>query len=160
MSIDLTWLAAVGVCVAGGILSWAAVAPSSQIFRTTVRLLGDASSIAQTFDDGPNPAITPELLDLLDRHQARASFFLIGRRVRAFPELVTEIAKRGHAIGNHTETQAALTFLSPRRIATEIDLCDEQSLRRGVRNQSGCGHLAVIEALCSTELSDCALEPL
>jgi peptidoglycan/xylan/chitin deacetylase (PgdA/CDA1 family) len=125
MSIDVAWLAAGGVCAAGGIFSWAAVAPSSQIFGPTVRRLGDPSSIALTFDDGPNPAITPRLLDLLDRHQARASFFLIGRRVRAFPDLANEIAKRSHAIGNHTETHAAFTFLSPRRIATEIDLCDE-----------------------------------
>ena len=125
MSIDLAWLAAGGTCAAGGIFSWAAVAPSSQIFGSTIRRLGNASSIALTFDDGPNPAITPELLDLLDRHHAKASFFLIGRHVRAFPELAKEIAKCGHAIGNHTETHAALTFLSSRRIAKEIDLCDE-----------------------------------
>jgi peptidoglycan-N-acetylglucosamine deacetylase len=123
--IDLAWGAAGGLCAAGGIFSWAAVAPSSQIFGPTVRRLCDQSAVALTFDDGPNPTITRELLDQLDRHEAKASFFLIGRHVRAFPELAKEIATRGHTIGNHTETHAVLTFLSPRRIAKEIDLCDE-----------------------------------
>lgn len=125
MPIDLAWLAAGGVCAASGIFSWAAVAPSSQMFGLTVRRLDDPFSIALTFDDGPNPTITPELLDQLDRHKAKASFFLIGRHVRAFPELAKEIVERGHAIGNHTETHPALTFLSRRRIAEEIALCDE-----------------------------------
>jgi peptidoglycan/xylan/chitin deacetylase (PgdA/CDA1 family) len=125
MPIDLGWFAAGGVCAASGIFAWGAVAPSSQIFGPTVRRLGDASSIALTFDDGPNPSITPELLDLLDRYQAKASFFLIGRNIRAFPGLVKEIVDRGHTIGNHTETHAALTFLSARSITEEIALCDE-----------------------------------
>jgi peptidoglycan/xylan/chitin deacetylase (PgdA/CDA1 family) len=125
MAIHPVWLTAGGICAAGGIFAWAAVAPSSQIFGNTVRRLSDASAIALTFDDGPNPAITPRLLNLLDRYAAKASFFLIGRHVRAFPKLAKEIADRGHAIGNHTETHPALTFLSARRIAEEIGLCDE-----------------------------------
>jgi peptidoglycan-N-acetylglucosamine deacetylase len=125
MQIHPAWLAAGGVCAAGGIFAWAVVAPSSQIFGPTVRRLSDPSAIALTFDDGPNPAITPKLLDVLDRYEAKASFFLIGRHVRAFPELAKEIAERGHTIGNHTETHSRLTFLSRGRIAEEIDLCDE-----------------------------------
>jgi peptidoglycan/xylan/chitin deacetylase (PgdA/CDA1 family) len=124
MPIQPAWLAAGGVCAASGIFAWAAVAPSSQIFGPTVRRLSDPSAIALTFDDGPNPEITPKLLDLLDRYRAKASFFLIGQHVRAFPELANEIAKRGHAIGNHTETHPRLTFLSARRIAEEIEFCD------------------------------------
>ena len=83
------------------------------------------SAIALTFDDGPNPAITPNLLDLLDRHKVRATFFVMGRCVRAFPALAKEIADRGHTIGNHTDTHPALTFLSPRRISDELDRCDD-----------------------------------
>jgi peptidoglycan/xylan/chitin deacetylase (PgdA/CDA1 family) len=81
--------------------------------------------MALTFDDGPNPAITPGLLDLLDRFGAKATFFLIGERVRAFPSLAKEIAERGHTIGNHTENHRALTFLPARRIAEQLARCDE-----------------------------------
>jgi peptidoglycan-N-acetylglucosamine deacetylase len=105
--------------------SWAAVAPSSQIFGPTIRHTGDASAIALTFDDGPNPAVTPDLLDLLDRHQVRSTFFMMGRSVRAFPALTKEVADRGHTVGNHTETHPALTFLSAHRIGGELDRCDD-----------------------------------
>src|ERR1700730_4981475 len=93
-----------GACAAGGILAWAVAAPSAQLFGRTIRHTGDRSSLALTFDDGPNPAITPDLLDLLDRHSTRATFFLIGRHVRALPALAREIAERGHTVGNHTDT--------------------------------------------------------
>jgi peptidoglycan-N-acetylglucosamine deacetylase len=118
-------LGAAGVCAASGIFAWGAVAPGAQLFGPTIRRMGDASTMALTFDDGPNPAITPGLLDLLDRYGAKATFFLIGARVRAFPELAREIGARGHTIGNHTETHRALTFLSVRGIAEELDRCDE-----------------------------------
>ncbi len=85
----------------------------------------DPSRMAITFDDGPNPAVTPGALELLRRYGATATFFLIGQRVRAFPALAREIASRGHAIGNHTETHPSLTFLSAKRIAEELDRCDE-----------------------------------
>jgi peptidoglycan/xylan/chitin deacetylase (PgdA/CDA1 family) len=118
-------LATGATCAAAGVFSWAAVAPSSQIFGPTIRHTGDATAIALTFDDGPNPAITPNLLDLLDRHKVSATFFVMGRCVRAFPDIAKEIADRGHTIGNHTDTHPALTFLSPRRISDELDRCDD-----------------------------------
>ncbi|MGH9561993.1 MAG: polysaccharide deacetylase family protein, partial [Terracidiphilus sp.] len=114
-----------GACGAGAFLSWASVAPAAQLFGPTIRRTSDPSTMAITFDDGPNPAVTPALLDLLDRHQARATFFLIGRNVRRFPDLTREIAKRGHTIGNHTETHPSLTFMHPRRIADQLARCDE-----------------------------------
>jgi peptidoglycan/xylan/chitin deacetylase (PgdA/CDA1 family) len=58
--------------------------------------------IALTFDDGPDPAVTPRVLDLLDRHEARASFFCIGRRALEQPRLVREMVSRGHSGENHT----------------------------------------------------------
>jgi peptidoglycan/xylan/chitin deacetylase (PgdA/CDA1 family) len=119
------WLTAGGVCGASGIFAWGAVAPGSQLFGPTIRRTGDGATMALTFDDGPNPAITPGLLDLLERYGAKATFFLIGERVRAFPVLAREIAGRGHSIGNHTETHRALTFLSARKIAEELARCDE-----------------------------------
>jgi peptidoglycan/xylan/chitin deacetylase (PgdA/CDA1 family) len=105
--------------------AWGAVAPQSQLFGPTLRRTNDASAIALTFDDGPNPAVTPRLLDLLDRHGIRATFFLIGKYVRACPRLAAEIAARGHAIGNHTETHPNLIWLTPRRICEELEQCRE-----------------------------------
>jgi peptidoglycan/xylan/chitin deacetylase (PgdA/CDA1 family) len=60
-----------------------------------------APVFALTFDDGPGPQSTPGLLEVLARHRAKATFFLVGERVRAHPELVAAIAEAGHEIGNH-----------------------------------------------------------
>jgi peptidoglycan/xylan/chitin deacetylase (PgdA/CDA1 family) len=87
--------------------------------------------MALTFDDGPNPVATPQLLDLLARQEAKATFFLIGRHVRTIPELAKEIAAQGHAIGNHTESHPSLALLSGTRISEELDRCDE-AIRQSV----------------------------
>ena len=105
--------------------AWGAVHPQSQFFGSTLRVTHDSSAIALTFDDGPNPAATPALLDLLDAHTVRATFFLIGQHVRAFPGLAREIAARGHAIGNHTETHPSLIFLPRAKLRTELRRCHE-----------------------------------
>jgi peptidoglycan/xylan/chitin deacetylase (PgdA/CDA1 family) len=55
-----------------------------------------------TFDDGPIPGLTAEILDILDDHQAMATFFCVGENVQRHPELFREIRRRGHAVGNHT----------------------------------------------------------
>lgn len=124
MAMIPTIAAASSASALGGLLSWAAVAPTAQLFGKTICRTGDASTVALTFDDGPNPAVTPQLLGLLGRYDVRASFFLIGKHVKAFPSLAKEIAARGHAIGNHTYSHPRLTFLSPRRIAEELSQCD------------------------------------
>ena len=99
-----------GAAAAAGITAWGAVAPSSELFGPTVRRTSSSRKIALTFDDGPNPAVTPRLLELFDRHSVRATFFLIGKFARACPELVKEISARGHLIGNHSDTHANLFF--------------------------------------------------
>lgn len=112
-----------GICAGAGLLSWAAVAPSAQVFGRTVRRTGDDSTIALTFDDGPNPAITPALLDLLDVHDVSATFFQIGIHIRRYPALVREVLRRGHTIGNHTDTHPRLTFLPADHILRELAAC-------------------------------------
>lgn len=55
-----------------------------------------------TFDDGPVPEVTPKVLDILDRYGVHATFFMVGDNVRRHPELLEEVRRRGHAVGNHT----------------------------------------------------------
>ena len=112
-----------GIPAAAGGLAWGAYHPASSLFGPVFRRLPSDQTIALTFDDGPNPAITPHLLELLARHDARATFFLIGRFARACPAIVREIADRGHTIGNHTETHPSLVFLSRRRVVAELVEC-------------------------------------
>jgi peptidoglycan-N-acetylglucosamine deacetylase len=119
------WFAAGGLCAFAGVYAWGAMVPSSQLFGPTARGTGDSSTMALTFDDGPNPKATPRILDLLAQHNQRATFYVMGRHVRAFPELAKEIIARGHAIGNHTETHASLALVSPSRIREELDRCDQ-----------------------------------
>ncbi len=73
------------------------------------------NEIALTFDDGPDPDVTPRVLDQLDAAGARATFFCIGRRVEAHPEIAAEIVRRGHRIENHTHTHPNLFafYLTP-----------------------------------------------
>ena len=91
----------------------------------TQRRTGAPRTIALTFDDGPNPAMTPQLLDLLEHYDARGTFFLVGRHVRACPALTAEIAARGHSIGNHTDTHPNLLWQSRRRILDELERCNQ-----------------------------------
>jgi peptidoglycan-N-acetylglucosamine deacetylase len=107
---------------AAGVVAYGATNASAQIFGRTVYRTNSPRKLAITFDDGPNPAITPKLLDLLDRYKAPATFFVIGRYARECPELVQEIAKRGHAVGNHTESHPNLFWKRPAQIRVELRL--------------------------------------
>lgn len=61
------------------------------------------NEIALTIDDGPDPAVTPQVLDLLDRHKAQATFFCVGEKAARYPDLCREIVRRGHAVENHSQ---------------------------------------------------------
>jgi peptidoglycan/xylan/chitin deacetylase (PgdA/CDA1 family) len=110
---------------AAGMTAYGAVYPRAQLFGPTICRTNSPRKLAITFDDGPNPAITPKLLDLLDRHHAKATFFLVGRFVRECSSLVKETAARGHVLGNHTDTHPNLFWLAPSQIAAELRLCQE-----------------------------------
>lgn len=113
------------VIATGGVAAYGAAYPRSQLFGPTICRTNSSRKLAITFDDGPNPAITPKLLDLLDRYHAKGTFFLIGRFVRECPELVKEVAARGHVIGNHTDTHPNLSLLAPSQIRAELRLCHD-----------------------------------
>jgi peptidoglycan-N-acetylglucosamine deacetylase len=109
---------------AAGIAAYGAVYPRSQLFGATICRTNSPRKLALTFDDGPNPAITPKLLDLLDRFKARATFFVIGKHARECPDLLKETAARGHVIGNHTDAHPNLFWLKPDQITVELRCCN------------------------------------
>lgn len=77
-----------------------------------------------TFDDGPDPDHTPQLLDLLARHGIRASFFLVGQKIERHPELVERIVAEGHTLGNHSYSHWEFRNMSLSEQLTEIRLTD------------------------------------
>jgi len=80
-----------------------------------------SGQIAITIDDGPDPELTPQVLDLLDRYQAQATFFCIGSEAERHPELCREIVRRGHAVENHSQQhQHRFAALSFGRMAREV----------------------------------------
>ena len=99
--------------------------PESQVFGRTLVAPPHPHQIALTFDDGPNPVATPRLLDVLARHDVRATFFLIGNFARREPELTRRIAAEGHLVGNHTMSHRWLPRLSSARIRQEIAGCNQ-----------------------------------
>lgn len=109
---------------AGLTLTYAALSPTSQLFGHTILAGNNPTEAALTYDDGPNDHATDALLDLLAKHNARATFFMIGRFVSQRPDLVRRVHAAGHLIGNHTQTHAWLSFQSSRVIREELRACN------------------------------------
>ncbi len=101
------------------------MAPGAQLYGRTVTHGDDPGQMALTYDDGPNDPHTLRLLELLAKHNARATFFLIGRYVRQRPDIARAIQAAGHEIGNHTFTHPNLIFLSARKLRQELDDCNK-----------------------------------
>jgi peptidoglycan/xylan/chitin deacetylase (PgdA/CDA1 family) len=81
---------------------------------------------ALTFDDGPHPTFTPEILATLDKYNVKATFFMIGKEMEKYPNIVKEVALRGHVIANHTYTHPhSLESESEAQIIRELDKCEE-----------------------------------
>jgi peptidoglycan/xylan/chitin deacetylase (PgdA/CDA1 family) len=100
------------------------MAPSGQWFgKTFTGLPRTSHQLALTYDDGPNDPHTLRLLEVLAKHNAKATFFLIGRYVRQRPEIVRAIVQAGHAVGNHTFTHPLLTFKTEAEVRQELAQC-------------------------------------
>ena len=102
-----TWPWALATVIGNhALLAAAGLVPRSQLLGANMTRLPPAAvarrEIAITFDDGPDPEITPRVLDCLDSARVKASFFVVGERVLRYPHLVREIHRRGHSVENHT----------------------------------------------------------
>ena len=114
-----------GVFAATGVMAYGVRGRSSRLFGPSVwRGPADRPAVALTFDDGPSES-TPQVLELLERHGARATFFQCGRNVRRLPAVAREVAAAGHEIGNHTDSHAPLYFRSAREIGEEVERAQE-----------------------------------
>jgi peptidoglycan/xylan/chitin deacetylase (PgdA/CDA1 family) len=112
--------------------------PDSAILSPTlVRGRTDRPQVALTFDDGPDPEVTPAVLDLLAQHDARATFFVIGRHLEQHRVLGERMIREGHEIGNHSWQHSHFTnFYSTARYGAEIDRCSQliQSVTQSTRD--------------------------
>lgn len=91
---------------------------------------GTVPAVALTFDDGPDPVHTSQVLDILERNRIRATFFLVGEQARQYPELVARIRAAGHEIGNHSDTWRSTRKLPPDEFERDL-LRAEATLKLG-----------------------------
>jgi peptidoglycan-N-acetylglucosamine deacetylase len=112
-------VAGVAGLAAGG-FAYASQWPGSRIFGEALVAPENSRELALTFDDGPNREWTPRLLDTLAEAKVRATFFLLGGRALAEPELVRRIAAAGHLIGNHSWSHPNLARCATARIREEL----------------------------------------
>ncbi|MGD9942717.1 MAG: polysaccharide deacetylase family protein [Burkholderiaceae bacterium] len=118
------WLG--GIAANHAVLTAAGLWPRSSLLGPNItRVPADPDGrgrVALTFDDGPNPALTPFVLEQLDAHRARASFFCVGERLQRHPQLARQIVERGHAIENHTQHHRHnFAFLGSAGLRREIE---------------------------------------
>lgn len=113
-----------GVAVAGA-ATWAGFQcylPTSQVWgRTFAGLAPGSRLLALTYDDGPNDPWTPRLLEVLERHSVKATFFLVGKFVEQKPEIARSIAAAGHSLGLHTWDHPNLIFKSRAEVRSQLE---------------------------------------
>lgn len=95
------------------------------------RVETDERMVGLSFDDGPDPRYTPHVLDLLDHHRARATFFIVGVNAVAHPALLARQVASGHSIGNHTYDHRELELLDSAQVRREIQLGAEAIRKAG-----------------------------
>ena len=127
LAVPSSWPWVLGAIVADHtLLTAAGLWPRSTLLGPNMLRLPQAArargEIALTFDDGPDPALTPRVLDLLDRYRAKASFFCVGRRAAAHADVVRETAARGHSVENHSDRHSNFfSFYGLRGLRREIE---------------------------------------
>ena len=111
------------VCLVVGLVSGTAVAeepPGDSETPRPTRIVPRSGRVALTFDDGPDPEWTPVILDVLDEYDVKATFFVNGIRVAEYPEIASEVVRRGHSLQNHGYRHQLVTALSDAEVRREI----------------------------------------
>jgi peptidoglycan-N-acetylglucosamine deacetylase len=104
--------------------------PSNQLFgKTIVSGPADERVVALTFDDGPNPPYTTAILDVLEREHVRATFFVVGRAVAAYPSVVRREVRDGDAIGNHTWSHSHMILMDGAQVRNSLAKTDDAIYR-------------------------------
>lgn len=105
-------------------LGYQSMSPTGQWYgRTFTGLPAGSKKLALTFDDGPNDPHTLRLLEVLAKHDVQTTFFVIGKYAKKRPDILREITKSGHVMGNHTFTHPNLIFASLARVKSELQQC-------------------------------------
>ncbi len=122
MNWPLTYVLALIVAWVIALLYYGCAVPCSQLLGPSlVRGQPGKKRVALTFDDGPTPPETDQILDILKAYRVPATFFVNGKQVSRYPECLSRIHRENHTIGNHTYTHLFLYLKSRRRIGREID---------------------------------------
>ena len=122
-------LAGTAVVAGIGAAGYQSMAPTGQWYgRTFTGIPASSKQIALTYDDGPNDPHTLRLLEVLAKHDVRATFFLIGRYVQQRPDIAREVIRSGHVVGNHTFSHPLLIFKSDAAIREELERCRQSLL--------------------------------
>ncbi len=164
-----------GFCALGGFVAGRVTAGPSTVGRTRTvdqrrsvqpnglfRVRTNEPVVALTFDDGPDPRCTPDVLSLLKDAEAVATFFLVGVNAAADPELVRKVLASGHSVGNHTYDHRELQLLTPANVRSEIDRGQRSLIRAGApaprlfrppmgyrRSRCRAGPMPIASARCS-----------
>ena len=136
MSLKGTRLRRIGIvrtlfelALVAGIVFLAATRPATGVMGREVVIIGAPTHqkvVALTYDDGPHPIYTREILDILDKYHVKATFFMVGKSMEAYPDVVREVIRRGHVIGNHTYTHPSdLKLDTQAQIVGELDRCEQ-----------------------------------
>jgi peptidoglycan-N-acetylglucosamine deacetylase len=115
------------------LLGATAVGLREVVLSSTFQLFGDYVArvdteervVALTFDDGPHPTHTPQVLAVLDRHHVKATFFMMGRNIERYPAVAREVLRRRHEIGNHSYSHPKLVLMWPQHVRDEIERTDK-----------------------------------
>jgi peptidoglycan-N-acetylglucosamine deacetylase len=127
---------AMTVVGASCVLGYQSMAPNGQWYgRTFTGLKPGTKQLALTYDDGPNDPHTLRLLDVLARHNVRATFFLVGNYVKQRPDIAREVVQAGHVVGNHSFSHPNLIFASASQARMQLREC-EQALSDAVGTHS------------------------
>lgn len=99
---------------------WIYAANTETDAKNDVRKLPLPGTVALTFDDGPNPIYTRQILAVLKKYNIKATFFVVGANAKKYPDVIKEIHDQGHIIASHSQTHPMLTKISEKQLQTEV----------------------------------------